>query len=53
MLDIVDTGEPEGEQVEEIGLIRWEGFACEDFQEVAEVITAIRPQLSIGAGKGA
>ena len=41
MLDVVCSGEPDEQEVEEIHLVLWEGFAGEDLEEVAEVVGPI------------
>jgi hypothetical protein len=40
MLDVVYARKPDGEDVEEVGLVGGEGLAGEDFEEVAEVVAA-------------
>jgi len=39
MLDIVNAGKPDVQQVEEIILICWEGLIGEDLEEVAEIVS--------------
>jgi hypothetical protein len=40
VLNVVYAGEPDREEVEELRLVGWKGFAGEDLQKVAKIVPA-------------